>query len=351
MKSSLSSKCYDEILSQPDVLRHILNGSEKQIEKAKSLYKVSEHERIILTGCGTTYALGVCAADFFRHYGVDAFAYPASELAFYPELRFDRAKLLVAISRSGMTSETLWAVNSFREHSPDGKVCAITTQNDSTLAGLADIVLDASPAKEQSIVETRSFTAMLLLAQLFAASLCDDRAFRMRVHALPDTLQSCMPSFMELAGKISNILPLNRFFFLGGGPSFGIACESAFKIKEFTTDRGEAFHPLEFRHGPMTAVNENALVVLFFSDRQTEAELQVLIEMRTKGGHTLAILENASPLVLSELDYTIALASGLDEFERIVLYLPLIQLVAYHRSLAIGLDPDNPQNLKAVTEL
>jgi glucosamine--fructose-6-phosphate aminotransferase (isomerizing) len=351
MKSSLRSKTYDEISSQPDVWRNILNDCEKQLDNANPFSNISRPERIILTGCGTTYALGVSAANYFRHYGITTEAYPASELAFYPELILDRAELLVAISRSGMTSETLWAVKAFRKQCPDGKVCAITTRTDSTLAGIADIVLDASPAQEQSIVETRSFTAMLLLAQLFAANIQEDRAFSMRIQTLPETLKACMPAFSELARKIANVLTINRFFFLGGGPLYGIACEAAFKIKEFTAGWAEAFHPLEFRHGPMTTVSEEALVVGLLSDRQIEAELRVLDEMKAKGGHTLAILERRGKFDLSSFDYTIELSSGLDEFERVILYLPLIQLIAYYRCLATGLDPDNPQNLKAVTEL
>ena len=202
MKSFLGSKTYDEILSQPDIWKNILNTSEKQLNKASSFFYKSRPERIILTGCGTTYALGISAASFFRHYGIAAEAYPASELAFYPELMLNRADLLIAISRSGMTSETLWAVKAFRKQCPSGKVCAVTTRTDSTLAGLADIVLDASPAQEQSIAETRSFTGMLLLAQLFAANLQEDPSFRIKAQTLPETLEVNMPVFQAWQRKL-----------------------------------------------------------------------------------------------------------------------------------------------------
>ena len=82
---------------------------------------------------------------------------------------------------------------------------------------------------------------------------------------------------------------------------YGIACEAAFKIKEFTAGWAEAFHPLEFRHGPMTAVSGDALVVGLLSDRQIEAELKVLEEMKAKGGHTLAIFEQTSYVRFEQL--------------------------------------------------
>jgi glucosamine--fructose-6-phosphate aminotransferase (isomerizing) len=351
MKYSTSSKSFDEITSQPDVWRDILDGWEKQYKTAASLLKEMKHGRIVFTGCGTTYALGLCAVESFRRYQLDAHAYPASEIAFYPELTLDQAEWLVAVSRSGMTSETLWAVHAFRERSPRGKVCVISTRTDSELARLADLVLDASPAQEQSIVETRSFTAMLLQTQLLAASIKEDHGFPDRVRTLPDILKTCLQGFSEMAKKIIISSPVDRFFFLGSGPLYGIACEAAFKIKEFTCGWGEAFSTLEFRHGPMSAVNGESLVVGLFSDRQMESEYKLLKEMKDRGGQVLAILEDKCPDDWNGLDYVFELSSGLNEFERVVLYLPLIQMIAYQRALAAGLDPDHPKHLKAVTQL
>jgi glutamine---fructose-6-phosphate transaminase (isomerizing) len=132
---------------------------------------------------------------------------------------------------------------------------------------------------------------------------------------------------------------------------YGIACEAAFKIKEFTCDWGEAFSTLEFRHGPMSAVNGQSLVVGLFSDRQVEPEYKLLKEIKDRGGQVLAILEDKRPYNWTGLDYLLELSSGLNEFERVLLYLPMLQLIAYQRALAAGLDPDHPKHLKAVTRL
>lgn len=351
MKTSSKSKTYAEIMSQPKVWKEIIDSSKKQFEQARGYYHTSGFQGIIFTGCGTTYALSLSAASLFRDHGFVAEAFPASEFAFYPKHASAQADLLVAFSRSGLTSETLWAVHAFRKEHPHGKVCAITTHTDSTLASLADFTLDASPAQEQSIGETRSFTGMLLLAQLFAANLRGDPIFDIRAQALPKALKVLTPIFSELAQRIAHSLPINRFFFLGGGALYGIACEAAFKIKEFTAGWGEAFHPLEFRHGPMSAINRKSLVVGLLSDGQMEVEFNVLMDAKAKGGNTLAIHERQGSLDLSRVDYSVALSTGLNEFERGVLYLPLIQLIAYYRCLASGLDPDNPHGLQAVTLL
>jgi glucosamine--fructose-6-phosphate aminotransferase (isomerizing) len=113
----------------------------------------------------------------------------------------------------------------------------------------------------------------------------------------------------------------------------------------------EAYHSLEFRHGPMSIVNERTLVVGFLSDTGLAEEIRVLEEMGALGARTLALAEDG--LVFSDWqpDDVVELLSGLDEWERGPLYLPVIHRLAYHRAVAKGLDPDRPSNLKAVVEL
>jgi glucosamine--fructose-6-phosphate aminotransferase (isomerizing) len=113
----------------------------------------------------------------------------------------------------------------------------------------------------------------------------------------------------------------------------------------------EAYHTLELRHGPMAVVNADTLVVGMISDSAKEAEIKVLQHMKRLGARTLALAETAGAYDWSGVDRVIELRSGLDEWERGALYLPLIQWIAFHRSLAKGLDPDSPVNLTAVVNL
>ena len=113
----------------------------------------------------------------------------------------------------------------------------------------------------------------------------------------------------------------------------------------------EAYHPLEFRHGPMSMVNERALVVALLSDTGLTEELHVLRDMKELGARTLALVEDGSAFAGWHADHVIELRSGLDEWQREPLYLPVIQRLAYYRAVAKGLDPDQPRNLTAVVEL
>ncbi len=351
----LNSITYSEIMSQAAVWREILDSypaqAERLGERMADLRRREGGPRIVVTGCGTAYALGLTVASVLRHYEIPAFALPASEVAFYSDQLVDRPSALLAISRSGMSSEVLWASEAFCRVFPRQTLITLTTQPESTLANDADIILDASSAQERAVPETRSFTSMLLLAHAFAASLGGDAECLDRLGSLPAALDSVMPAFVEVADQISSHWAVSRYFFLGAGPLYGIALEGMFKIKEYTGGWAEAFYPLEFRHGPRAAANSEAVVVGLLSDRQAGAELRLLREMKGQGAKTMAVFEQRMEIDLAGVDLAIELPGGLNEWERGALVAPLLQLMGFCMAQQAGLDPDHPAGLRAVTQL
>jgi glucosamine--fructose-6-phosphate aminotransferase (isomerizing) len=113
-------------------------------------------------------------------------------------------------------------------------------------------------------------------------------------------------------------------------------------MKEMTLTHSEPFHFLEFRHGPMSMVNKSAVVVGMLSDVNRVHEAKVLSEMKALGGTVVA---------LAESDADVQFESGIPESVRGVLYLPVLQLMAFYRSVAKGLNPDRPNHLTAVVKL
>jgi glucosamine--fructose-6-phosphate aminotransferase (isomerizing) len=214
-------------------------------------------------------------------------------------------------------------------------------------------VLVAPDAQEHSVAQTRSFTSMLLLTQALAATLVqeNDEGMLERLHRLPGALEGLANRLGDLPRELGADLGIERLFFLGGGPLHGLANEAMLKIKEMSLSYSEAYYPLEFRHGPMSMVDEHTLVVGFLSDTGLALELHVLEDMDGLGARTLALVEDGSVLAGWRADHVVELCSGLNEWERGPLYLPVLQLMAYHRALAKGLDPDRPHNLEAVVEM
>ena len=144
-------------------------------------------------------------------------------------------------------------------------------------------------------------------------------------------------------------MSLQRFFFLGSGPNYGLACETMLKMKEMSLSYSEAYHFMEFRHGPKSMVDRSSLVVGLVSEEAREQEIAVLKEMQELGATILALADYE--FGLEEFDHIVAFKSGTSDWARGVLYLPLLQLLAYHRAMAKGLDPDHPAHLDAVVKL
>jgi glucosamine--fructose-6-phosphate aminotransferase (isomerizing) len=284
--------------------------------------------------------------------GLHAKALPASQVWLAPEqaLHSIEDSLLVVISRSGETSEAVHAVERFRRLG--GKAVALLTcYPHSHLAQLADLALAVPVAQEISMTQTRSFSSMLLASLAFVDAIAGDGGFCARAQALPALGQKLLGTYEPMIRELGGRLDLKRLFFLGNGPLFGLANEGMLKVKEMSLSDSEAYYPLEFRHGPAALVDTETLVIGLITDASAKLEDAVLSELRQLGAHTLSLREHASADGSDPLDFPVQLCSGLDAWDRLVLYLLLIQLLGVYRARAKGLDADAPRNLNAFVRL
>lgn len=339
---------FREITSQPAAWAETVGFMMAQSATVRDAWTSLQHTSVLFVGCGSTYYLSQTAAALFQELtGIPARGVPASELLLFPELVLadPGQTLLVAISRSGTTTETLLAVERFRQ-SGGPAVWAITCYPHSELAAAADLVLVAEAAQEKSVVQTRSFSSMLVLAQGFAAAIGGENVSLLQ--QLPQLGQELLDrslSPMELLGRRSD---LDRVFFLGSGPQYGIANEGMLKMKEMSLSHSEAFHFLEFRHGPKSLAGKESLVVGLLSQRAYSSERQVLAEMMQLGA---AVLEITPGEPLDRSVQSLQLPLVLPAWARLPLYLLPLQLLAYYRTISRQLDPDNPRNLGAIVTL
>jgi glucosamine--fructose-6-phosphate aminotransferase (isomerizing) len=340
---------YDEIISQPEAWQQALS-----MMHSMSLPDASNYEQVIFTGCGSTYYLSLAAAALYQEFtGRIARAVPGGELLLnsrasvggignLPGKRdnIPLHSLLVAISRSGTTTETVKAVEKFKAEGR-GEVIVISNY-DEVLAQLSDVKIVIDKGQEESVAQTRSFASMYVAATAFAARMADRNDLLDDMSSLPEIGERLLRDFEPAARQIGANLAFDRFYFLGSGIRYGLACEANLKMKEMTLTHSEPFHFLEFRHGPMSMVNEKAVVVGMVSERNFSHEQAVLNEMQAFGGKIVS---------LAESDADVTFGSGVPEDVRGVLYLPVLQLMAFYRSLAKGLNPDRPNNLTAVVQL
>jgi glucosamine--fructose-6-phosphate aminotransferase (isomerizing) len=345
---NLEGHTYREIKSQSETWAATLASFEEQ-SKGFGEFFAQPYSEVIFTGCGSTYYLSMAASVIWQSLtGVPARALPASELWLFPEAFLTAQNpLLVTVSRSGETTETLRALGVYHERSGRNSL-GITCYPQSRLARDATFHLIAREAEEESVAQTRSFTSMLLLAQCAAGMAAGRPDYLAGLALVPAALQRLFVDYEALAKQLAEDSLLDHIVFLGSGANYGLACEAMLKMKEMSLTRSEAFHFLEFRHGPKSVVTGATLVVGLISDRAREEESKVLAEMRALGARALALSETLEGLPVHEV---VQLNSGLDDLSRGALYLPVLQLMAYYRAVEKGLDPDRPTNLEAVVRL
>lgn len=348
---SMDGHTWREILSQPRIWQATLDRFAVDRPALEAFLGRAGFDQVAVIGCGSTYYLAQCAASTLTHWiGMPARAFPSSEMWLLPGTIPAGRALLVAVSRSGTTTETVRALERFRA-AAGGPVLTITCHPESPLAEQADFRLIALDAQEQSVAQTRSFTSMLLLTQALGAAIRQDEGKLEGLGRLPGLLNDLIARMGDLPRQLGADLTIEHLVFLGIGPLYGVACEAMLKAKEMSLSSSEAYHTLELRHGPMSMVNERTLVVAFLSDTGQPEQVHVLKDMQRLGARTLALVEGGSALAGWRADHVVELRSGLEEWARSPLYLPLAQHMVYHRAVAKGLNPDRPHNLTAVVEL
>ncbi len=327
-----------EISSQVAAWKDAFNIILLQQEAIKQIWQQGNYDFIIYTGCGSTYYLALSAASLTQAaVGIPSRGVPASELLLHTRSIYPQTgrPLLVSISRSAATTETVQATRAFRKRY-QGDVVVISCYEDKPLNAEATLTLAAQAGQEQSVVQTRSFSSMLVMAEGLA------RIFAGNQVPL-DWLSGDNEEFVHQAGRLAEKLSdpdrFDRYYYLGSGPLYGLASEAMLKMKEMSLTDAEAYHPMEFRHGPMSMVDERTLVVGLLSEEGYAEEKAVLDEMRGLGATTLNLSAH------NDADFPLASQHPL------VRYLPLLQWMAYHRAVKKALDPDHPRHLEQVVQL
>jgi glucosamine--fructose-6-phosphate aminotransferase (isomerizing) len=332
---------YHEIISQPSSWAAALEVLKSQRSAIVSVWRKG-YTQVLFTGCGSTYYLALAAAALLQELtGIPARGLPASELWLYPHVYYPRngRVLLIAVSRSGETTETLRTCQAFKE-GRYGELLTLSCYPDMPLAKMGDLNLVLPSGQEQSVAQTRAFST-LYLACAGLASFWSGLGVEV-FNGLPEAGEKIIDAANSTVKALGEDSSLDRFYFLGSGPRYGLACEISLKMKEMSLSHSEPFHVPEFRHGPISMVTPGSLVVGLLSEANRAVETAVLEDVRTLGGRTLTIGEGSADLNFN---------SGLQEAFRNVLYLPVGQMLAFARSLAKGLNPDCPNNLDTVVKL
>lgn len=369
-----------EITTQGESWAGGLRAAEAVPQGALTMLAEAAGGGMLLVGCGSTYYLAQALAPWVVEVlGVPARAVPSSELALGTRWTVSPGQrpLVVALSRSGATSETVMAVQVAKERGC--RVAVVTCYPESELAAEADVTVALPEGQERSFAQTRSFAGMLVAAQMLAARMrmatsSDFSPVRREVTPAPgpspkdlgrgEVVTPERGAATGLAEELRRLPALaaevvaaadtlaqrwanqgwDRVSYLGSGWRYGLAGEAMIKMKEMALATAEAFHAMEFRHGPMALVDERHLVVALLSEAMGRYEEGVLADLCRRGAQVVALGPN-EPVYAENYAAWLPVGAGVSELARPVLYLPFLQLLAYDRAMAAGQDPDRPRNV------
>lgn len=341
---------YGEIQRQPRTWQQTIDTVLGRREELEQKWADLSPDEVIFIGSGTSYYISIAAALTFQEQtGILAKPVPASEIFLKPDAVIAKNKktVIVASSRSGNTSEVVRAIE-FAQNNGLAECLSITGNPDSEMAQKTAYTIVLPHIQEKSVVMTSSFTNILLACQLIAGIVSRDEAYISELKQLPSIGGKVMQQAETTGQKLGEELQYSHFIYLGLGAYFGMANEGMLKMKEMTQSFAEAFNPLEFRHGPISVLNEKCRVILLSHRSLSSYEHDVVKDVREPGANTLVIGDDLQGF---DSDETFELSSGLSDKSRGVLYLPLLQWIAYYRTLKMGLNPDKPRNLNQVVVL
>lgn len=355
---------HKEIFAQPDSIRATMGGRIQHGRVLSSAFGKSsiaplgQVEAITLVACGSSY-LAACTAKYWFEglAGLPCEVDIASEYR-YREQAIRPNTLFITLSQSGETADTIGA---FKKAQNQGYLATLSICNVpmSTLGRLADIEFLLQAGVEVSVASTKAISAMLVAQLLLAVLLgrgkphkLDESQLVAALRRLPDQIDQTLRLDDQLQACAQQIACRQHAFFIGRGSLFPIAQEGALKLKEVSYIHAEGYAAGELKHGPLALVNEGMPVIaLATRDHLFDKLMSNLQEVQARGGD-LYILADQSAVQVLQATFDCPVV-GLPEVHPAltpILYLPPLQLLAYHVALCRGTSVDKPRNLaKAVT--
>jgi glutamine---fructose-6-phosphate transaminase (isomerizing) len=353
-----------ELFEQADTLERLLHiyvapdSSRPAVDIGLAQSQLEQIDRVLLLGCGTSYHATLAASFAFEAWsGIRTDAAVASEWRYGQRLLIPGRTLVVAVSQSGETADTLGALSQAR--GAGAWTIAVSNIEGSQITREAHAVLLTHSGLEIGVAATKTFSSQLALLLLLALQLARQRRQLSDLHvavlveellALPDAIDRFFASehrVDELARRLKDA----RFFFLLGRLSGFAAClEGALKIKELTYIPVEVHPAGEMKHGPIALVDEGTPVVCVATDQTVRDKLASNIsEVRARGASVIAIVGDGAE-EMQHLAEDIVLVPDCNPLMAPILAVLPLQLLAYELATELGLDVDRPRNLaKTVT--
>jgi len=358
-KSGFDYYMHKEIYEQPAIIGKLFRGGLKIISPDKQALDsddlLRKARRITILGCGTSWHAGLVGK-----YLIEKFARIPVNTEYASEYRYrhpviSEDDLVISISQSGETADTL-AANKLARQS-GATTMGILNVSGSTLERDTDLQIYLNAGPEIGVASTKAFTSQLAILTMLTERLCELHGLKENAVLLENTF-SVLPDYMDrvlsnsgVIEEIANKYALsNNFLFLGRGLNFPSALEGALKLKEISYIHAEGYPGAEMKHGPIALIDYHFPTLAIVTDRENRSKMISNIrEIKARDGKIIAICSQDDKLTPTIVDDVIVLPEVKDELTPVLAAIPL-QLFAYYISLIRGCNVDQPRNLaKSVT--
>jgi len=352
-----------EIMEQPESLRNTLRGrllEEEGTARLGGLNLTDEQlllvNRIVFTACGTSWH-----AALIGEYMMEELARIPSEVEYASEFRYrnpivDERTLVVGISQSGETADTLAALREAKRRG--ARTLGLVNVVGSTIAREVDGGIYVHAGPEIGVASTKAFTSQiaalalltLKMGRLRALSILQGREVVRSLAKLPELVERVLAKAPEVERIAERMMRAANVLYLGRGYNFPVALEGALKLKEISYIHAEGYPAAEMKHGPIALIDD-LMPVVFIAPKDAVYQKVVsnIEEVKARGGRVMAVVTEGDTGVTRLADHKVEVPETLDLLTPVLTVLPL-QLLAYYIAVRRGCNVDQPRNLaKSVT--
>ncbi|MBV6484641.1 MAG: Glutamine--fructose-6-phosphate aminotransferase [isomerizing] [Flavobacteriales bacterium] len=353
-----------EIFEQPQSIKNSMRGRIDLDKGIVSLGGIREYkqkiinaERIIIVACGTSWHAGLVG-----EYLIEDLARIPVEVEYASEFRYrnpiiTESDVVIAISQSGETADTLAAIKLAKEKG--ATIIGICNVVGSSISRATDAGSYTHAGPEIGVASTKAFTAQVTVLSLMALSLAQakgslsDSKFRqllVELNAIPEKVEKMLQSENQIKTIAEIFKNARNFLYLGRGYNFPVALEGALKLKEISYIHAEGYPAAEMKHGPIALIDEEMPVVVIATKHGNyEKVVSNIEEVKARNGKIIAIVTEGDTAVKAIADFVIEVPESEDALSPLLTTIPL-QLLSYYVAIMRGCNVDQPRNLaKSVT--
>lgn len=353
-----------EIYEQPDALRNTLRGRINLKNKSVQINGINAFEdkflnakRIIIVGCGTSWHAGLVG-----EYLIESLARLPIEVEYASEFRYrnpiiDQYDIVIPISQSGETADTLAAMKIAREKG--AFIFGISNVVGASIPRETDSGIYSHAGPEVGVASTKSFTTQVGVLMLLAIRIAqlkkritpsESYTLLKELEEIPDLLQNFLNNSASIKPIAEAYYKVSNCLYLGRGLNFPVALEGALKLKEISYIHAEGYPAAEMKHGPIALIDENMPVVVIATKKVNYDKIVSNIqEIKSRKGKIIAIVTSGDRSVRELADHVIEIPDCSNYFTPLFAVIPL-QLLSYHIAVMRGCNVDQPRNLaKSVT--